>query len=172
MKYLNWSILTVFGVALVANPYLACSSNEQDFTYSEQDMKSAMLGDWEGTADLDGESVSFTLTLEQASSKSTTQSVKAPTLKPQCGSRSFVKPAAACESVSNMPLLGTLASANPTLNGPVTGYLIASRILEGAELTLDLEGGAQLSGHLKSEAVSDGIIRNPSEAGSFALSRP
>lgn len=168
----NWLYLGVFGVALVVNPYLACSSSEEDFTYSEQDMKAVILGDWEGTADLDGESVPFTLTLEQASAKSSTQSVAAPSAKPQCGSRSFVKPAAACVSESVMPLVGSITSANPALNGAVTGELSASRILDKAGLRLELEDGRTLNGTLSDGEVSDGRIFAAAQIGAFSLSRP
>ena len=68
----TWLVFGVFGVALVVNPYLGCSSSEEDFTYSEQDMKAAILGEWQGTGELDGEAVAFTLKLEQASAKSKT----------------------------------------------------------------------------------------------------
>jgi hypothetical protein len=169
----KWLLLGMFGVALVVNPYLACStsSGEEDFTYSEQDMKAAILGDWEGAADLDGESVPFTLKLEQASAKSKTQSVSAPGIKPQCGSRSFVKPAAACASISTMPLVGTITSANPSLNGAITGELSASRILDKAELRLQLEDGRTLNGSLDSDEVSDGRIFASAQVGTFSLAR-
>ena len=58
----NWLTLGLFSASMVVNPYVACSEHEADFTYSEQDMKTAILGDWEGSADLDGEAVPFTLT--------------------------------------------------------------------------------------------------------------
>jgi hypothetical protein len=135
-------------------------------------MKAAILGDWEGTADLDDESVPFTLTLEQASAKSKTQSVSPPTVKPQCGSRSFVKPAAACTSESVMPLVGSITSSNPALNGVVTGELSASRILDKAGLRLQLEDGRTLNGTLSDGEVSDGRIFAAAQIGTFSLSRP
>jgi len=170
----NWLLLGVFGIALVVNPYLACSNSadEEEFTYSEQDMKAVILGDWEGSADLDGESVPFTLTLEQASAKSQTQSSSAPSVKPQCASRSFVKPAAACASLSTMPLVGTITSSNPALNGAVTGELMASRILDNAGLSLQLEDGKTWSGTVKADEVSDGRIYAAEQVGTFSLTRP
>ena len=168
----KWLYLGVFGVALVVNPYLACSSSEEDFTYSEQDMKAAILGDWQGVADLDGESATFTLTLEQASASSRTQSVAAPGVKPQCGSRSFVRPAAACISESVMPLVGTITSASPALNGAVTGELSASRILDDAGLRLQLEDGRTLIGTLGDAGVSNGRISAGEQVGAFSLVRP
>lgn len=168
----KWWLLGVFGLALIVNPYVACSSSsEADFTYSEADMKVAILGDWTGTADLDGESVPFTLSLEQASASSKAQSAP-PSIRPQCGSRSFVKPAAACVSESVMPLVGTLTSSNPGLNGPVTGELVASRILDKAGLRLQLDDGRTLNGTLDDGEVTDGSVYDSRQVGSFSLERP
>jgi hypothetical protein len=168
----KWMLLGVFGLALVVNPYLACSSSEEDFTYSEQDMKAAILGEWQGTGELDGEAVAFTLTLDQGSATSKTQSLSAPGVKPQCGSRSFVKPAAACVSESVMPLVGTITSSSPTLNGTLTGELVASRILDRAGLRLQLEDGKTLSGSLRDGTLSEGVILAAQQVGSFSLTRP
>ena len=169
----NWLLLPIFGVALVINPYLACSSeDESDFTYSEADMKEALLGIWQGTAELDGEAVPFSLVLEQSSAKSSPQNVAAPKVQPQCGSRSFVKPAGACVSFSTMPVVGTLTSENPTLNGAVEGDIAAYRNLEPAELTLRLEDGKVLSGMIENQSLSAGQINTNVQLGTFSLSRP
>jgi hypothetical protein len=169
----KWLLLGVFGLALVANPYLACSSNESqsDFTYSEAEMKSVVLGAWQGSAQLDGEAVPFSLVLEQASGKSKTQSLSAPALQPQCGSRSFVKPAAACVSSTGMPVVGTLSSINPALDGAVDGTLTAYRTLDSVRLELRLDSGTMLYGTLEDEAVTDGRI-SASQSDSFSLTRP
>lgn len=168
----NWMLWGVFGLALLINPYLACSSSEEDFTYSEQDMKAAILGEWQGTGELDGEAIAFTLTLEQASAESKTQSLSAPRVKPQCGTRSFVKPAAACVSESVMPLVGTITSSSPSLNGTITGELVASLNLDSAGLRLQLEDGKTLSGTLKGDELLEGHIFASSQVGGFSLARP
>jgi hypothetical protein len=161
-----------FGVALVMNPYLGCSHDGQsDFTYSEADMKAALLGTWQGTAQLDGETIAFSLSLEQASAKSKTQGVSAPPVQPQCGSRSFVKAAAACASLSTMPVVGMLTSVSPDLNGAVDGSLVAYRTLDAVELSLRLESGAVLSGRVEDDALVDGRI-GASASDSFSLQRP
>ena len=168
----KWLLLPAFGVALVINPYLACSSeDENDFTYSEADMKEALLGTWQGTAELDGETVPFSLVLEQASAKSSTQSIAAPKVQPQCGSRSFVKPAGACVSLSTMPVVGALTSENPTLNGVVEGDIAAYRNLEPVQLTLRLEDGKVLSGMIENQSLSEGLINTNVQLGTFSLSR-
>lgn len=166
-KWLAWCF---FGVALLVNPQLACSSNDEgEFSYDEGDMKAAILGEWAGVADLDGESVHFTLTLEQASSALST---KAPSVRPQCASRSFVKPAGACVTMSQMPLAGAITSSSPSLDGVVSGQLIASRLLEPSRLELQLEDGRTMSGELSAGKVRDGQVWASAQVGTFSLSRP
>ncbi len=174
MQKKKWWLLGVFALALVVNPYLACSSSNDDddeFEYTESEMKRAVLGTWEGTASLEGESVSFSLALELAESKSKTQS--APRVTPQCGTRSFVKPAAACISMSEMALTGTITSANPELNGTVEGGAHAYLNLEPTELDLVLESGLTLHGSIQGEALKDGRIdTREGNAGTFSIARP
>jgi hypothetical protein len=168
----NLVVWTLFGLALVVNPNLACSSSEdeEEFSYSEQDMKMAALGQWQGEADIAGEAISFTLTLSQASSKSTTQSISAPPIRPQCAQRSFVKPAGACASLSTMPLTGSITSDSPLLAGVVEGEVMAGRTLDSSYLRLQREDGTVLQGSLKQQAVEGGEIVG-AQSGSFALSR-
>ena len=169
----RWLSLAVCGVSFVVNPYLACSeSREPDFTYSESDMKLAVLGAWQGSAELDGVSTPFSLTLEQAASKSKTQSVAAPGLRPQCGSRSFVKPAGACVSETTMPVTGTLSAESPQLNGAVDGRLVAYRTLDAVELELTLDSGLVLSGTIKDQTLSEGSVKSAGQTSSFSLARP
>ncbi|HYQ15879.1 MAG TPA: hypothetical protein VEQ58_08980 [Polyangiaceae bacterium] len=172
----RWLLLGAFGLALVVNPYLACSessSGESDFVYSEADMKQAVLGSWQGTAEIDGVSTPFSLSLEQGGNKTGTRAITSPRAQPQCGSRSFVKPAAACVSVTTMPVVGTLSSENPALNGAVDGDLSAFRTLDAVELQLRLDGGPLLGGQIRDQALSEGKIQDGgSNIGSFSLSRP
>jgi hypothetical protein len=167
MNAKRWLVLGAFGLALVVNPYLACSSRgESDFTYSEEEMKSAGLGTWQGSALLDGESVPFSLTLEQGRA-----AAAGPGPQPQCASRSFVKPAGACITVSRMPVVGTLTSEHPSLNGSVDGELSAGRNLDAIQVSLHVEGGAVLTGSLEGDALKEGRISAPL-AGTFSLQRP
>jgi hypothetical protein len=169
----KWLALGALGLGLVVNPYLGCSeSGESDFTYSEAEMKLALLGTWQGTAELDGVTTPFSLSLEQASGKSKTQGAAAPQVQPQCGSRSFVKPAAACVSETTMPLVGGLSSENPALNGAVDGYFVAYRTLDSVELHAAVEGGVVLRGRIEGHALSEGTLANAPQTGSFSLARP
>jgi hypothetical protein len=164
--------MAALGLAIVVNPYLACSeSSESDFTYSEADMKGALLGAWEGTADLDGVTTPFSLSLEQGPDKTNARIVSAPHAQPQSGARSFVKPAAACVAETTMPLVGVLSSENPSLDGPVDGDFVAYRTLDVVELHLALEG-VVLVGTIKHQALSEGSIESTPQSGSFSLWRP
>ncbi len=164
-------LLAAFGVALVANPYLACShSGESDFTYAESDMKDAVLGSWQGSAEIDGETVPFSLVLEQARRKSKTQSISAPKVQPQCGSRSFVKAAAACVSLSEMPVIGTLSSENPALDGAVEGHVQAFRTLDDMPIVLTLQDGKALNGIIQKQSLTDGrVFAASAQLGTFSM---
>lgn len=168
----KWLVLPIFGLVLVANPYLGCSHSNEEYRYSEAEMKSAVLGSWEGSADIDGESVDFSLVLEQASAKSKAQRLPATGVQPPCTSRSFVKPAAACSITTTMPLSGTITSVNPALNGVVDGEVTAGAELDPAELSLRLEDGTQLRGVFQKQALGDGRVSRPQPVGTFSLSRP
>lgn len=169
----RWLVFPIFGLTLVANPYLACSHSNEEYSYSEADMKRAVLGTWEGSADIDGESVDFSLVLEQASAKSKTPILAVPKAPPQCRSRSFVKPAAACSITTTMPLSGTITSVNPALNGVVDGEVsVVGKDLGPAALSLRLDDGKQLTGVVDNQALSDGSITSKLQLGTFALSRP
>jgi hypothetical protein len=165
----QWLLVGVFGVALVGNPYLGCShAGASDFTYAEADMKEAVLGTWQGSADIDGESVPFSLVLEQASLRS--RSI-APKVQPECGSRSFVKPAAACLSSSDMPVTGMLSSENPALDGAVEGHVQAFRTLDSVTLTLTLQDGKVLTGTIEKQALGDGRVSAAAPLGTFSMAR-
>ncbi len=172
MKRGKWLMLGVLGLAFIVNPYVACSSsNQSDFTYSETEMQESVLGTWEGTARLDGETVPFSLVLEQASTKSKPQTATPSSVTPQCASRSFVKPAGACLALTSMPVVGTLTSENPSFNGAVDGTFTAYRTLDSVSLELHVEGGAVLVGNLAGQTLSDGQIGS-NEADRFSLARP
>ncbi len=172
----NWLIIAGFGLALVVNPYLGCSQSSDgtggEFQYSEDDMKSAVLGSWQGTAELDGVTTPFSLSLEQGADASKTQSAAPPSVRPQCTSRSFVKPAGACSSQSRMPLVGTLSSGNPQLDGALDGEVSALRTLDAVYLSLRLETGVELVGTIKARAVKEGVLGDAGATGSFSMSRP
>ena len=168
----RWLRVGAFVVALVVNPYLGCDrSGDSDFTYAEADMKEAVLGSWQGSADIDGESVPFSLVLEQASGKSKTQATVPPKVQPPCGLRSFVKPAAACVSSTDMPVTGTLSSENPLLDGAVEGHAQAFRTLDSVSLTLSLQDGKVLTGAIEKQALGEGRVTAAGQLGTFSMAR-
>lgn len=131
-----------FGIALVGNPGVACgpSDDSSDFEYTEADMEEAVIGTYSGTATVSETTESVTLTL----SRPAAASGSAPAgLRPQCGSRTFVKPASACASISTMEITGELVSdGNAIASAELTGQFMASLILSG---DLELSGsGARL----------------------------
>jgi hypothetical protein len=142
-----------FLAALVLNPNVGCSSTdpgESPWTYTESQMQEAVVGTYEGAADVDGapETVTVTITRPTRAGGSTPSS-----LRLQCGSRNFlVKPADACISVSNMPVVATSVSAgNAVPSGQFTGTFTAYYTLTGQleltgdrsdRLTASYEGGS------------------------------
>ena len=96
----SWQLLGFLALALSA-----CShESEPDFTYTNGDMNQALLGTWQGTAQLEGESVPFSLSLEQATGKARTET----------------------RSRRALPVVGSLTSENPAFNGAVDGSFTAS----------------------------------------------
>ena len=142
----KWLLFGIFGLGLVVTPYLACSSAESEklASYSEADVRSALLGIWQGTAELDGESIPFALTLERA----------------------------ATPTPANIAVVGTLTSENPSFNGVVDGSFAAPHSLDAASLALRLDDGKTLRGTLDGDTLSDGHIDSAAHAGTFGLTRP
>jgi hypothetical protein len=143
----RWLVLGGVGLALLGVPYLACSSHEApgEATLSEADMKGAVLGTWQGSAEIDGEVVPFSLVLQQASTKS---------------------------KAGALNVVGTLTSENPALNGNVDGAFSPDADVEHLTLALRIEDGKTLSGAVEKSTLSDGHIFDKAPAGSFSMFRP
>jgi len=143
----RWLLLAGIALALLATPYLACSGHEGsgDASHSEAEMKAALLGGWQGSAELDGETVPFALVLQQASSKSKT---------------------------SALSVVGTLTSENPAFNGAVDGTFTPDADVDHILLALRLEDGKTLSGAVEKSALTDGHVYDKAPVGSFSMSRP
>jgi hypothetical protein len=145
----KWLLLGLFGLGLVVTPYLACSSSSQAEsveTYSEADVKAALLGTWQGTAELDGESFAFSLTLERTP---------------------WQRPAHA-----NLVVVGTLTSENPAFNGSLDGSFDYPHGFSKAALALRLDNGKTLRGTLEGDTLSDGRVDSAAQVGTFGLTRP
>jgi hypothetical protein len=134
-------------LALLIAPYLACSSHEGpgDPGRSDADMRAAVIGTWQGSAEIDGETVPFSLGLQPAQRR----------------------PAA----VHGVSVVGTLTSENPDLNGALDGVVTAEIDDEGLDVALRLEDGKIFSGRVERSAITDGHINDKAPVGSFSMSR-
>lgn len=90
------------------NPNFGCGLQDE-FDYGEREMRAEIEGTWKATGTFDGAPVALTLSLRQATAAEVEQR---PLISPYCESRSFVRPAGACSSRSEMPIVGMV------LDGP------------------------------------------------------
>jgi hypothetical protein len=143
----KWLLFGAAGLALVVTPYLACSSSESEnvASFSEADADAKLLGTWQGTAEIEGESIPFSLMLERAPWQRITP--------------------------GHLLVAGTLTSEHPALNGNVDGSF-DSQNTRGASLALRLDNGKTLHGTLEGDTLSDGHIDSAAQAATFALARP
>jgi hypothetical protein len=142
----NQLLLGALGLALLVTPYLACSSSESDTPAQGAEQQQArLLGNWQGTAEIDGETIPFSLSLDARPQKS---------------------------SPERLVVAGTLTSENPAFDGAVDGYFGVDASSQRATLSLRLDDGKTLLGTLEGEALSDGRIVNVARTGTFGLTRP
>jgi hypothetical protein len=127
---------------------LACGSSKRTPpSYSEGEVKAALLGTWQGSAEFEGEVVPFALSLERGATR-----------------------APLPDGV--IAVAGTLVSENPALNGAVDGRADASEALSSANLAIRVETGGTLLGSFDGDSLTDGRIQSRDLAGTFSLSRP
>jgi hypothetical protein len=140
-------LLGALGLALVVTPYLACSSSDKgsDSAESADELKSKLVGTWQGSAELDGETFPFSLSIEQRRATSTTE---------------------------RLGVVGTLTSENPSFDGAVDGYFGIDSANHKVTMSMRLDDGKILLGTLEGETLSDGRIENVARTGTFGLSRP
>jgi hypothetical protein len=141
-----------FVVALVGNPSVACGPSASDsFTYGEGDMERAVVGTYSGSAGDAGAAQTLTLTIARVFAAAGSHTTS---LQPQCGNRTFFKPAGACVSSSAMLVTGDLQSAQqPIPNAQLNGEFLAFHTLVGS---LDMTGG----GVHMSATYADGHFSN------------
>ncbi|MET0593344.1 MAG: hypothetical protein ABW133_11630 [Polyangiaceae bacterium] len=116
MKSRHPLVLAIGFVAFAMNPAFACSSADDGFEYGEAEMADALRGTWhltfagpEGPATVD-------FTLEQGPNPGLPGGS---TIVPACGSRRFIRSAAACITSSEMTLIArvTQSSAGIDVDG-------------------------------------------------------
>jgi len=139
---------SAIGLLLLAFCPLACgSSKHTPPSYSEGEVKAALLGTWQGSAELEGEVVPFSLSLERGATR-----------------------APLPDGV--IAVAGTLVSENPALNGAVDGRADASEALSSASLAIRVETGGTLLGSFDGDSLTDGRIQSREQSGTFSLGRP
>jgi hypothetical protein len=103
--------------AFAMNPALACSSSPEDeFDYGEAEMIAAVQGTWQVTVTPPDARIS-TVTFRVERGTAPNGALAAPPgLTPQCGTRTFTRPAAACVSSSQLALAASIVNADPPLD--------------------------------------------------------
>jgi hypothetical protein len=105
-------------VAFAMNPALACSSaDEPEFDYGEPQMASAVEGLWNVTFTRPGPEGATTVTLriEKGTARG---ALPASAIEPQCGTRTFMRPAGACSPGSQLMLVAAVVDTNQPLDLP------------------------------------------------------
>jgi hypothetical protein len=138
-------LLGAASLALLVTPYLACSSSSDTAPASEsaEAQQARLLGTWQGTAELDGETIPFSLTLDRQARQI---------------------------SAERVAVVGAITSENPNFDGVVDGNVGSSD--KGVTLSLRLSDGKVLLGTLEGEAIGDGRILRAAQSGTFGLTRP
>jgi hypothetical protein len=107
--------------ALIINPAVGCGGRiaPDEYTYGETEMLTAVQGTWRVTFSRpEGPSV-VTFTMDKGAAPSASSNgapAAAPGLAPQCGTRTFVRPAAACIATSQLALAAVVVEAEPPLD--------------------------------------------------------
>ena len=127
-------------LALVINPTVGCSSSEDEFRFSEADMRTAVAGKYTGSISGTSEMATLTLTEGTNAASSSPQSLGARQLQQCSRSFSFVKPAAACIPTTTMAVSGQVSSSNGSIATSVVNgiFEIHSADLTDGVITLTL----------------------------------
>lgn len=144
----NRLLLGALGLALLVTPYLACSSSDQgaDSAESVEELRNKLVGTWQGTAEIDNETIPFSLSLDQRR--------------------------ATISTPERLGVAGSLTSENPSFDGAVDGYFGIDAANHRVTLSLRLDDGKTLLGTVEGETLTDGRIENVARSGTFALARP
>lgn len=153
--------ILVAAVVGIGNPALiACSGGggETEWQFEEEDMASAVAGDFAGM--IDDKAVLIHLEQTQgpgasASSPTIPQGLTSRSL--QCASRSFIKSAGACIAETNMDVSATITSDAPSLpSGTANGTFSVSGVtLQTGWLSLELASGAAITARFRDGVLED-----------------
>jgi hypothetical protein len=148
-------------MAFAMNPALACSSSDADeFEYGETEMVAAVQGTWQLTYERpEGTSaVTFNVAPGPASQGALTSP---PSRTPQCGTRTFTRPAAACIPMSQLALAAVVVDANPPLDAAdgKGWYTVGSVKYVGGRLDLTFGSNLRVSADIEaSNAVRQSYV--------------
>ena len=137
-------VLAGLGLSLLGLPYMACSGDATPAGEGSAELQAKLLGTWQGAAELEGETIPFSLTLDHAATK---------------------------DAPERLSVVGSMASENPKLDGDVDGSF-AVQADGRAALSLRLQDGTVLLGILTRDALKDGRVNGPAWSGGFGLWRP
>lgn len=142
----HWLALTALSASLAL---LGCSANHEPSADAER-ARASLLGTWQGTAEIAGESLPISLVLEPAPARR------------------------AAGPAGEVAIVGSLTSENPDLNGGLDGNLDVRDGLTSVKVGLRVDGGTTLSGLLQTDGLNDGRVEggDAEHSGTFSLSRP
>jgi len=132
-------------LGFVFNPMFACSPDDGGFTYGEKEMRATVQGTWRVTIDKGNSPVSFTLLFDQSSTASASLKTTGHTFirsAQACGTRTFVKGAAACIDMSQMPLTITFTSGDTAYDALAYTGTFSVYSLNFTQGSLELRFGA------------------------------
>ena len=159
---LRHPLVCVLGLtAFIMNPGFACSSSDDpEFDYGEKEMVAAVQGTWRVTYTRpEGTSV---VTFSVAPGPGPKGGLAAPPgLAPQCGSRTFTRPAAACISESQLWLAATVVEAEPPLDATAGAgwYLVGGLKYVGGTIELNFGSNLRVSAQIDaSNAVRQSYV--------------
>lgn len=154
-------------VLLTASVALLACSGRRDPAADAERARASLLGTWQGTAEIAGESLPISLVLEPAPAR---RGVGTDSRAP-----SGARPAAgAMVAPGEVAVIGSLTSENPELNGSLDGSLDVGDGLASVRVSLRVDAGITLNGFLQTDALNDGRVEggDADHSGTFSLFRP
>jgi hypothetical protein len=157
------ALVLVLGLAaLILNPIAACSLFEPSFNFGAAEMRAAVEGTWTITAPAtaDHPAMEYTVRIAQGDAAARPDLASLGLVAPAaaCGSRSFVRPAAACIDATRMPLDIQIVKGPSTQ--PSSGKMVVlGTSFKSAGLDLVVDGVA-LRGQVSPKGVVTELSRD------------
>jgi len=156
--------LIAFAVVVITLPACSASSDSDEGpTFGAAEMQAVVVGTWNGTLTVGGNTAAMTLVLEHA----------APGKSPSCSNRTLgVDPE--CVDMTSMGVKGTLTTADGAYTAsPLTGtFQVIGLELSGGYLDLKLNDGKRISAQQKDKGFSGcTLYDDQGEAGSCTMAK-